>query len=187
MLDADGIADSWAYNSRPCRQFYPAVFSLSSTSTYPDFLQSPSLLYSLCHYSGRAMPGPNYDQINSTTGAGHSPYGSGDPYYNESSGYITPQAPPKRSGTWWKVGIPVLILVVIGAVVGGVVGSRKHSTSNAAATSNGGKSSPAAASSAVSAQNAIGVFPTATDSDFMKPVYPSTVCEIVSFCISGGS
>ncbi|KII94278.1 hypothetical protein PLICRDRAFT_100953 [Plicaturopsis crispa FD-325 SS-3] len=100
-----------------------------------------------------------------------SPYGSGDPYHNESQGFISP--PAKRGiSPWIKFGVPVLILVIIGAVVGGVVGSRKHNNDTAAASSSA--SGSAAASAAASAQKAIGVFATSTNSDFMMPVYPST-------------
>ncbi|KDR85362.1 hypothetical protein GALMADRAFT_132065 [Galerina marginata CBS 339.88] len=103
-----------------------------------------------------------------------SPYGSGDPYYNESSGFITPHPVRKRRiSNWIKFGIPVLILVIAAAVVGGVVGSRKKSSS---ASANGGSAgdTAAAASSAASVKLAVGRFATATDSEFMVPIYPST-------------
>ncbi|KAG6830303.1 hypothetical protein H0H92_001381, partial [Tricholoma furcatifolium] len=113
----------------------------------------------------------NYNAV----GSNPSPYGSGDPYYNESSGYITPHPVKKRTSNWVKIGIPVLILVVIGAVVGGIVGSRasKNSSSGGSSSSSSG-SSAAAASSAISAKLEIGRFATATNSEFMMPVYPST-------------
>ncbi|KAG6807177.1 hypothetical protein H0H92_008502, partial [Tricholoma furcatifolium] len=116
----------------------------------------------------------NYNAV----GSNPSPYGSGDPYYNESSGYITPHPVKKRTSNWVKIGIPILILVVIGAVVGGVVGSRasKNSSSGGSSSSSSG-SSAAAASSAISAKLEIGRFATATNSEFMMPVYPSTVCD----------
>ncbi|KAI0307685.1 chondroitin AC/alginate lyase [Multifurca ochricompacta] len=101
-----------------------------------------------------------------------SPYGSGDPYYNASTGYITPTNPKKPLSKWIKFGIPVAVLVIAGAVVAGVVASHHgHSSSPSSSSSSG---SPAAASSAVSAKNAVGIFPTATDSEFMVPIYPST-------------
>ncbi|EDR15759.1 uncharacterized protein LACBIDRAFT_181789 [Laccaria bicolor S238N-H82] len=117
---------------------------------------------------------PHYNtlQNNLQQGSNPSPYGSGDPYYNESSGFITPHPVKKRSNTWLKIGIPVLIAVIIAAVVGGVVGSRKKSSSS----SGGGKGTTAgeaAASSAVSAKLAIGRFATATNSEFMDPFQPS--------------
>ena len=110
----------------------------------------------------------NYNAI----GGNRSPYGSGDPYYNESSGFITPLPAKKRTSNWIKIGVPVLILVIIGAVVGGVVGSRSKSKSTSAASSLGGD---AAASSAASIKLDIGRFATATNSEFMMPIYPSTV------------
>lgn len=106
----------------------------------------------------------------------NSPYRSGDPYYNESGSYPSPSK-KKGLSPWLKFGVPVLLLVVVGAVVGGVVGSRSHNK-NASITSLGGASNPAAASSAVSAKNAIGIFPTSTDS-YELPVYPSTVSLII--------
>ena len=101
-----------------------------------------------------------------------SPYGSGDPYYNASTGYITPAGAKKPLSPWIKFGIPAAILVVAGAVIGGVLGSRHNGSSSSSSTSPG---SPAAASSAVNAKNAVGIFPTATDTEFMVPIYPSTV------------
>ena len=87
---------------------------------------------------------------------------------------------------WVKFGVPIAILVIVGAVLGGVLGSRaarnNNSSSNAASGgSSSGDSSPAAASSAVSAKNALGIFATSTNSEFMVPVYPSTV-RAVSAC-----
>ncbi|TFY52480.1 hypothetical protein EVG20_g10532 [Dentipellis fragilis] len=117
----------------------------------------------------------SYDAINHQQGA--SPYGSGDPYYHESSGYITPQKPPARGRKWIWIAVPIAIAVIVAAVVGGVVGSRNHkdssssSSSNAAQGSGGGEG---AASSAASVKNAIGIFATATNSDYLMPVYPST-------------
>lgn len=99
------------------------------------------------------------------------PYGSGDPYYSQSTGYITPVPAKKRSNSWVKFGIPIGILLVIGVVVGVVVGIKTHG-SNTSNSSN--KSADAAASSAASAKLALGRFATATNSEFMVPVYPST-------------
>lgn len=117
---------------------------------------------------------PNYHNPNS-------PYGSGDPYYNESSGYITPAPMKKRTSNWIKLGVPVAIAVIIGVVVGAVVGTRHHDnkTANVSGASSGDDSSPsgqaAAASSAAAVKNAIGVYPTGTDSLYLLPLYPSTV------------
>jgi hypothetical protein len=123
-----------------------------------------------------------YDQLNSTRNSpyGHqaqSPYGSGDPYYNASSGYVAPQPAKKGVSKWIKFGVPLLILAIVGGVVGGVLGSRKSNTPTSA-------SAAAAASSAASAQNAIGVFPTATNSLYMVPIYPSTVSLMVYMTLS---
>jgi hypothetical protein len=115
---------------------------------------------------------PNYHNANS-------PYGSGDPYYNESSGYITPMPVKKRASNWLKFGVPVALIVIVAAVVGGVVGSRHHnSNSSVSGAASGGGSAgdqTGAASSAASVKNAIGVFPTGTDSQYLLPLYPSTV------------
>ena len=84
-------------------------------------------------------------------------------------------APRKKSiSKWILFGIPALIIVVIAGIVGGVLGSRKNTNRS----SSGAKESsgvPGSASSAVSAKLAIGRFATATDSEFMVPLYPSTV------------
>ena len=71
--------------------------------------------------------------------------------------------------------------VIIGVVVGAVVGTRHHDnkTANVSGASSGDDSSPsgqaAAASSAAAVKNAIGVYPTGTDSLYLLPLYPSTV------------
>lgn len=119
----------------------------------------------------------SYNSLNAGTGT-HSPYGSGDPYYNESTGYITPQPPVKKSGVsnWIKIGVPVLIVVIVGAVLGGVLGSRK---SNNASSSSAGQAN---ASSAVSIKNEIGRYATATNSLYLVPLYPSTVSALASTC-----
>ncbi|KAJ7461528.1 chondroitin AC/alginate lyase [Mycena latifolia] len=96
-----------------------------------------------------------------------------DNRYGE-SGYITPATRKKRTSNWIKFGIPVLILVIAAAVVGGVLGSRKKSSSPAASASESAASASAAASSAASAKLAIGRFATATNSEYMMPIYPST-------------
>jgi len=108
-----------------------------------------------------------------------SPYGSGDPYYNQSTGYITPHpmAQKKRTSKWIKIGIPVVIVaIIIAAVVGGVVGSRKkkNNAASSGSGSSGGANDPGAASSAASVKNALGRFATATDSKYLVPIYPST-------------
>ncbi|RDB28830.1 hypothetical protein Hypma_015698 [Hypsizygus marmoreus] len=112
---------------------------------------------------------PNYNSVD----VHPSPYGSGDPYYNESSGFITPHPAKKRTSNWIKIGVPVLILVIVGAVVGGVLGSRSSKSDNKGTTA-ASSSSEAAASSAASVKLEIGRFATATNSAYMMPVYPST-------------
>lgn len=107
----------------------------------------------------------NYSSVNKNT-----PYGSGDPYYNSSTGYVAPAQPQKKQiSNWIKFGVPIAVLVIAGAILGGVFGSRANKNSqNALAGS--------AATSAVQAKNAIGIFPTGTDSLYMLPLYPATVC-----------
>ncbi|KAJ7492779.1 chondroitin AC/alginate lyase [Mycena latifolia] len=102
---------------------------------------------------------PHYDNLNS----GHQVYGSGGAYYNESSaGFITPQRHnKKRTSNWIKFGIPVLLLIIAGGVVGAILATRKK-----------GNSSTAAASA--SAKLEVGRFATATNSEYMMPIYPST-------------
>lgn len=126
-----------------------------------------------------------YDHLNSGRNTPYgaqptnpSPYGSGDPYYNESSGYITPQPAKKGMSNWIKIGIPVGVLVIAGAVVGGILGTR-HSSSSAA-----GKT--AGASAAASAAKEIGIYATSTNSEFMMPVYPSTVSNILINVVDNG-
>jgi len=117
---------------------------------------------------------PNYDYHTTEHAASTSPYGSGDPYYNKSSGYMAsgPGSRPKRN--WLKIAIPVAILVIVGAVVGGVLGSRASRNSN----SPGGNNSNGDGNDGNSdggVKNGLGRFPTATDSFYGMPIYPSTV------------
>ncbi|KAK7468722.1 hypothetical protein VKT23_003225 [Stygiomarasmius scandens] len=118
------------------------------------------------------MSGRNYNYTNNNAAqySENSPYGSGDPYYAQSTGYITP-APATKKGTsnWVKFGIPVGVIVIVAAVVGGIVGSKSSSSK-----SSGGTASAADASSQASAKAEIGLFATATNSEWMLPVYPST-------------
>ncbi|KAF7298857.1 hypothetical protein MIND_00833500 [Mycena indigotica] len=112
----------------------------------------------------------SYDHLNSSS---HNMYGQGN-----GSGYITPATRSKRrTSNWIKFGIPVLLLVIAGAVVGAVVATRSKKSSDAATSSTGGSSlDPAASvapSAAASAKDAIGIFPTATNSLYMVPIYPS--------------
>jgi hypothetical protein len=102
----------------------------------------------------------------------------GQAQYNSSSGYITPMPPRKRSSNWVRIAIPILLIVIVGAVVGGIIGSHKKHNSSAT-------SSAAAASSAASAKTALGRFATATDSEFLVPIYVSTVRFSIFFDLFG--
>ena len=100
-------------------------------------------------------------------------------YANESSG-LTTSRPKSRSNKWIWIGVPVAIAVILAAVLGGVLGSRAHnknknSSSDAATSSPSGE---AAASQAASIKEAVGLFPTATDSQYLLPLYPSTVRQL---------
>ena len=108
------------------------------------------------------------------------PYGSGDPYHNSSTEFIASPIPPRRKEkrNVWKIVLPIILLIIIvAAVVGGVVGSRKRSKTQ----SNTSVASPEGASSVASRKNSTGRYATATDSEFMVPIYPSTVC----ICLCG--
>ncbi|KAJ6509377.1 chondroitin AC/alginate lyase [Mycena vitilis] len=103
----------------------------------------------------------SYDNLNNQ----HQVYGSGGAYYNESSaGFITPQRKKKGISNWIKIGIPVLILLIAGGVVGAILATRKKSSS----------SSSAAGGSSSASKIGAGRFATATNSEFMMPIYPST-------------
>ncbi|KAK2461635.1 hypothetical protein APHAL10511_006098 [Amanita phalloides] len=105
----------------------------------------------------------SYNSLNS--GAHQSPYGSGDPYYSESTGYITPRSAKKNGlSNWIKFGVPVLVVIIVGAVIGGVLGS-KNSNSASSRSSSGG---------AAGGNNNPGRYATATNSLYLVPVYPST-------------
>jgi len=120
-----------------------------------------------------------YDALESNQ---NSPYGSGDPYGRESTGFIASRSgpePKKPTRNWIKFGIPVAIIVIVAAVVGGIFGSRRASKS-----SGGGSQDPAAAaSSAASVKSAVGRYATGTNSKYMVPVYPSTVGCLVFFSV----
>jgi len=90
-------------------------------------------------------------------------------HHNASAHYITP-TPRKRTSNWIKFGIPVLIVVIAGAVIGGIFGSRKHKSGGSSSSA----SATAEASSVASEKLSVGRFATATDSEFMVPIYPTT-------------
>ncbi|KAI0361406.1 hypothetical protein OH77DRAFT_1390466 [Trametes cingulata] len=97
-------------------------------------------------------------------------------YANETSG-LTTSRPKTRSRKWLWIGIPVAVVVILAAVLGGVLGSRAHKNNNNSSSAAAAGSSPtgeAAASQAASIKEAVGLFPTATDSQYLLPLYPST-------------
>jgi hypothetical protein len=111
----------------------------------------------------------SYNSVNNQYSSSPSPYASGDPYYNESSGFITPAPVKKRPSNWVKFGIPLAIIIIAGAVVGGIFGSKAAKKSGG-----GGGGSGSAQSSAASVKEAIGRYATGTNS-YELPIYPSTV------------
>ncbi len=109
-------------------------------------------------------------------------------YANETSGLTTSQ-PKRTTRKWLWIGVPVAIVVILAAVLGGVLGSRAHknssSSSSNAAAAGSSPTGEAAASQAASIKQEIGVFPTGTDSQYLLPLYPSTVstrCNSHSAC-----
>ena len=75
-----------------------------------------------------------YNHSNASNIHQPTPYGSGDPYYNESTGFITPSKAKKGTSKWLKIGLPVGILVIAGAVVGIVLGLRAHDKSSSSSS-----------------------------------------------------
>ena len=101
----------------------------------------------------------------------NTPYGSGDPFYQHSSGFVGTQNKKQGTSKWIKFGIPLAILIIAGAIVGGVLGSHSSKKQNSVR----GNSNPAAASSSLaSVKNDIGRFATATNT-YGLPVYPTSV------------
>jgi hypothetical protein len=100
---------------------------------------------------------------------------------NESTGFIAPaSAQKKRTSPWIKFGLPVAILVIVGAVLGGVLGSRAAKNGGKLSSSSNSNSGSGSSSSSgdgpggnVAGGAAVGLFATATNSEFMVPVYPS--------------
>ena len=123
----------------------------------------------------------NYDYHTTEHAAPTSPYGSGDPYYNKSSGYIASGAPARSKKNWLKFGIPIAVLVIVGAVVGGVLGSRSNKKSNSSGGSSGGNNGnngdPNSDNPVV---NGLARLPSSTDSFYGMPIYPSSVSGLTS-------
>lgn len=100
---------------------------------------------------------------------------NGSPPYPYKSPYPFLPTSDKTMSKWIKLGLPLFVVAAIaGIVVGAVVGTRKNENRSISGTT-GSSGVPGSASSAVSAKLAIGRFATATDSEFMVPLYPSTV------------
>ncbi|KIJ46453.1 hypothetical protein M422DRAFT_46181 [Sphaerobolus stellatus SS14] len=124
-------------------------------------------------YDSANIPLSQYQYQETHTG----PYGQTDPKFNESTFYAPRK---KRVSPWLKFGLPILVIIIAAAVVGGVVGSRNKSSKSGSLSSSGasagsdplGTKTPSA-SEAVSAKEALGIFPTGTDS-YELPIYPST-------------
>lgn len=107
-----------------------------------------------------------------------SPYGAGDPYYQQSQGYIQPYPRKKGLSKWVKIGVPVAIIIIVGVVVGVVMATRNNSDDDKSSSSNskpGSDSKPADPEDAATAKLEIGRFAVATNSAFMVPIYPTAV------------
>ncbi|KAJ6607509.1 heparinase II/III family protein [Mycena sp. CBHHK59/15] len=80
------------------------------------------------------------------------------------------QDPQEKTSKWVKIGIPVAVLVIAAAaVVAGIVATRHKKSSSAVSSS----AAAAASASSASAKLAEGIFATATNNEYMIPVYPS--------------
>ena len=106
-----------------------------------------------------------------------SPYGSGDPYYSKSSGYIASGATPAKGSkrNWLKIGIPIAILVIVGAVVGGVLGSRTKKNNSSGGNNSDNNNNNGNGNSNNGPKNGLARLPTSTDPFYGMPIYPSSV------------
>lgn len=92
-------------------------------------------------------------------------------------------SPAKRpTSKWIKFGVPAAVIaVIIGAVLGGVLGSRAAKNKDGGSGkggpggSTGGNNANADPSGTGGGTAALARFATATDSQYMIPIYPSTV------------
>ena len=105
----------------------------------------------------------------------NSPYG--DNYYAQSTGYIPPQSPRKPVSKWVKFGIPAAIVIIAAIVVGIAVGVSKHNSQQQSSSQQAAASAAAAsASGSNNDPSALQLFVTAYGSQYLNPLYPSTVC-----------
>lgn len=107
-------------------------------------------------------------------------------YGADDNPYTFNRSPPAKKpvSKWIKLGIPLAILLaIVGLIVGVVIGTRKKTnrSSSSGAAGSAGSTGNSAASSAVSVKLAIGRFATATNSEFLVPLYPSTVSPQTPF------
>lgn len=73
------------------------------------------------------------------------------------------------------IGIAIAVVVIVALAVGLGVGLTQHNDNDSDESGSGSQGSQAAASSAASIKEQVGIFPTATDSQYLIPIYPSTV------------
>lgn len=99
---------------------------------------------------------------------------------DEIPGHSYDDGAQKRVSPWVKFGLPVALLVIIGAVLGGVLGTQLNKgssnvskSSNPTSTSLSPQESSSIAASVSSAKVNLGRFATSTDT-YGLPIYPST-------------
>ena len=101
--------------------------------------------------------------------------------YDKEDAGLTSSRPKSTNRKWIWIGVPVAIAIILAAVLGGVLGSRAHKNSSKSSSGNAAAASPsgeAAASQAASIKEQVGLFPTGTDSQYLLPIYPSTVSPV---------
>ena len=130
------------------------------------------------------MADHDYQAVNAP--ARTSPYGSGDPYYSKSSGYIASGAAPAKSSkrNWLKFGIPIAVIVIVGAVVGGVLGSRSSKKNDTSTGGNNSNSNNNGNNPNGGPKNGLNRLPTSTDPFYGMPIYPSSVSLFPSISLS---
>lgn len=86
------------------------------------------------------------------------------------------QQPRKGVSKWIKIGIPVAVIVIVAAVLGGVLGSRAAQRNrDESANPRQGNTEGGGTGGGKGANGELFKFATATNSEFMVPLYPSTV------------